>query len=193
MRRRKWRRWYWSGRVRIPRRIRMSSDDEFSPRKLGEDELWEWNGALHLPNFSQLPNRIWLIEAKMQRKRRRRKREPSRKYIPSKHKRQPIPNRFDDHRSRSQGQATGELQRQAGLSACTEDLELLDSPASGSSRGGGISRTTSLQSSEDDIDKRAEMFIANFYRQLKLERQVSLQLRYCRGDSFDSASPTHTP
>ncbi|KAF7153163.1 hypothetical protein RHSIM_Rhsim01G0006100 [Rhododendron simsii] len=77
-----------------------------------------------------------------------------------------------------------------GLSACTEDLELLDSPAAGSSRGGGISRTTSLQSSEDDIDKRAEMFIANFYRQLKLERQVSLQLRYCRGDSFDSASPT---
>lgn len=80
-----------------------------------------------------------------------------------------------------------------GLSACTEDLELLDSPAAGSSRGGGISRTTSLQSSEDDIDKRAEMFIANFYRQLKLERQVSLQLSYCRGDSFDSASPTHTP
>ncbi|XP_058210079.1 uncharacterized protein LOC131322680 [Rhododendron vialii] len=77
-----------------------------------------------------------------------------------------------------------------GLSACTEDLELLDSPAAGSSRGGGISRTTSLQSSEDDIDKRAEMFIANFYRQLRLERQVSLQLRYCREDSFDSASPT---
>lgn len=51
----------------------MSSDDEFSTRKLGEDELWEWNGALHLPNFSQLPNRIWLIEAKMQRKRMKKK------------------------------------------------------------------------------------------------------------------------
>lgn len=76
--------------------------------------------------------------------------------------------------------------------ACAEDLELLDSPAAGSSRGGGgISRTTSFpSSSEDDIDKRAEMFIANFYRQLRIERQVSLELRYCRGDSFDSASPT---
>lgn len=78
-----------------------------------------------------------------------------------------------------------------GLRACAEDLDLLDSPAAGSSRSGGISRTTSLPSSEDDIDKRAEMFIANFYRQLQLERQVSLELRYCRGNSFDSAS--HTP
>ena len=39
-------------------------------------------------------------------------------------------------------------------------------------------------SSEDDIDKRAELFINNFKRQLLMERQVSLQLRYSRGNSF---------
>uniref|UniRef100_A0A7N0VIG6 Uncharacterized protein n=1 Tax=Kalanchoe fedtschenkoi TaxID=63787 RepID=A0A7N0VIG6_KALFE len=41
-------------------------------------------------------------------------------------------------------------------------------------------RTESCPSSEDDIDSRAEMFIANFYRQLRMERQVSLELRYPR-------------
>ena len=38
---------------------------------------------------------------------------------------------------------------------------------------------------DDDIDQRTEEFIANFYRQLQMERQVSLQLRYVRGDSLD--------
>ncbi|KAJ6732141.1 TRANSLATION FACTOR [Salix purpurea] len=33
-------------------------------------------------------------------------------------------------------------------------------------------------SSDDDIDKRAEIFITNFRRQLLMERQVSLQLRF---------------
>ncbi|OIT31686.1 hypothetical protein A4A49_53601 [Nicotiana attenuata] len=32
---------------------------------------------------------------------------------------------------------------------------------------------------ENDIDRRAEVFIANFRRQLRLERQISLELRYC--------------
>ena len=39
-------------------------------------------------------------------------------------------------------------------------------------------------SSDDDVDKRAEIFITNFRRQLLMERQVSLQLRYYRGKSF---------
>ncbi|KAI5556008.1 hypothetical protein POPTR_018G006800v4 [Populus trichocarpa] len=39
-------------------------------------------------------------------------------------------------------------------------------------------------SSDDDVDKRAEIFITNFRRQLLMERQVSLQLRYYRGNSF---------
>ncbi|KAK1391600.1 hypothetical protein POM88_010656 [Heracleum sosnowskyi] len=47
-----------------------------------------------------------------------------------------------------------------------------------------IERTISC-SSEDDIDKKAELFINNFKRQLLMERQVSLQLRYSRGNSFD--------
>ncbi|KAI3472441.1 hypothetical protein Pfo_029561 [Paulownia fortunei] len=42
--------------------------------------------------------------------------------------------------------------------------------------------------SEDDIDKRADAFIANFYKQLQYERQISLELRYYRGNSFDSSN-----
>lgn len=40
-----------------------------------------------------------------------------------------------------------------------------------------LQRTMSIPS-DDDIDKRSEIFIANFRRQLLLERQISLQLRY---------------
>ncbi|KAD3068086.1 hypothetical protein E3N88_35966 [Mikania micrantha] len=49
-----------------------------------------------------------------------------------------------------------------------------------------LQRTTSFPQ-EDDIDKRADLFISNFYRQLKMERQVSLQLSSgCRSsDYFD--------
>lgn len=66
-----------------------------------------------------------------------------------------------------------------------------DSASSRNSFRGGLQRTMSYPSSEDDIDKRAEMFIANFYNQLKLERQISLELRYCRsGNSFGSYSPS---
>ena len=32
----------------------------------------------------------------------------------------------------------------------------------------------------DDIDTRADAFIQNFHRQLRMERQVSLELRYCK-------------
>ncbi|XP_076898722.1 uncharacterized protein LOC143552364 [Bidens hawaiensis] len=54
-----------------------------------------------------------------------------------------------------------------------------------------LQRTTSFPE-EDDVDKRAEMFISNFYRQLKMERQVSLELRYTRDTSFES-SHTFSP
>ncbi|OWM77267.1 uncharacterized protein LOC116189054 [Punica granatum] len=37
---------------------------------------------------------------------------------------------------------------------------------------------------EEDIDERAEDFIARFRRRLLMERQVSLALRYKRGNSF---------
>ena len=46
-------------------------------------------------------------------------------------------------------------------------------------------RSPASSARNDDIDQRAEQFIANFYRQLQMERQVSLQLRYVRGDSLD--------
>ncbi|KAM0041048.1 hypothetical protein Hdeb2414_s0011g00361671 [Helianthus debilis subsp. tardiflorus] len=54
-----------------------------------------------------------------------------------------------------------------------------------------LQRTTSFPE-EDDVDKRAERFISNFYRQLKMERRVSLQLRYRRDASFESSN-TYSP
>jgi hypothetical protein len=52
--------------------------------------------------------------------------------------------------------------------------------------------TTEIQrarsfASDDDIDKRAEIFIANFRRHLRLERQASLERSYSRstGSSFE--------
>ncbi|KAL2502191.1 hypothetical protein Fot_36039 [Forsythia ovata] len=74
-----------------------------------------------------------------------------------------------------------------GLGAFMEDTDPnnSDQPVSSTRE---LQRTTSYPS-EDDIDKRAEKFIANFHKQLQLERQISLQLRYYRGNSFDSASP----
>ncbi|RZR95641.1 hypothetical protein BHM03_00024511 [Ensete ventricosum] len=60
------------------------------------------------------------------------------------------------------------------------------SPASTTaSPGPGTSRSISDASSGDDIDQRAERFIDNFYRQLRMERQVSLELSYCREKSLE--------
>ncbi|KAG2699874.1 hypothetical protein I3760_07G208800 [Carya illinoinensis] len=39
----------------------------------------------------------------------------------------------------------------------------------------GVQRATPCFASDDDIDGRAEIFIANFRRHLRLERQVSLE------------------
>ncbi|KAK4404562.1 hypothetical protein Sango_0824800 [Sesamum angolense] len=74
-----------------------------------------------------------------------------------------------------------------GLRACMEeDPDPNDHDHPGSSRG--LHRTISYPSTEDDIDKRADAFIANFHRQLRFERQISLELRYYRGNSFDSVT-----
>ncbi|XP_073118053.1 uncharacterized protein [Elaeis guineensis] len=85
------------------------------------------------------------------------------------------------------------LKGQPGLLDCAEDyyevgssfgLSRTTSSASGVSRttssASEISRTLSDASTGDDIDKRAEIFIANFYRHIQMERQVSLELRYCK-------------
>ncbi|XP_047309201.1 uncharacterized protein LOC124912599 [Impatiens glandulifera] len=87
-----------------------------------------------------------------------------------------------------------------GLLSFTEESESgyqSSSPPAAAVAGGVLSRTISGVSSggggtqsEDDIDKKADLFIANFYRQLRIERQISLELQYCRGNnSFNSLSP----
>ncbi|KAG2310790.1 hypothetical protein Bca52824_022347 [Brassica carinata] len=59
--------------------------------------------------------------------------------------------------------------------ACTEDFE----PDSAGSSKGALYRAGSYDpSSDEDIDSKAEIFIANFYKQLKIERQISLELKY---------------
>ncbi|XP_019053614.1 PREDICTED: uncharacterized protein LOC109114828 [Nelumbo nucifera] len=70
-----------------------------------------------------------------------------------------------------------------GLRVITDDT---DSEDSGSARGlQGLQRTISFPS-EEDVDSRAEMFISNFYRRLQIERQISLELQYCRENSLES-------
>ncbi|KAL0289283.1 UNVERIFIED_CONTAM: hypothetical protein Sangu_2465800 [Sesamum angustifolium] len=72
-----------------------------------------------------------------------------------------------------------------GLRACVEDSG--SDGSQGSSTRPGLQRTMSYPS-EDDVDKRADAFIANFYRQLHYERQISLELRYYRANSLDSST-----
>ncbi|KAF5789510.1 hypothetical protein HanXRQr2_Chr09g0372091 [Helianthus annuus] len=71
-----------------------------------------------------------------------------------------------------------------------DNLEFCDSGSSShklkATKSFRVERTKSFRE-EDDIDKRAEMFIENFYRQLRYERQVSLQVRYMRETSFGSS------
>lgn len=81
-----------------------------------------------------------------------------------------------------------------GLRAFIGDEDEDDDVSESSSwRGKGrrLERTISYPSKEeDDIDKRAENFIANFYKQLQIERQISLELIYARENSFNiSSSP----
>lgn len=81
---------------------------------------------------------------------------------------------------------------------CTEDFYSVDSssiisrttslssPVSRTtSPGVETSRSTSSASSGYDINQKADEFIENFYRQLQMERQVSLKLRYLRENSWE--------
>ncbi|XP_015583284.1 uncharacterized protein LOC107262373 [Ricinus communis] len=70
-----------------------------------------------------------------------------------------------------------------GLRACVNDTESEDYhyysiTSSSSSPALELRRTSSSCLSEDDIDNRAELFIQNFRRQLQIERQISLELKY---------------
>ncbi|GMJ15812.1 hypothetical protein like AT5G57510 [Hibiscus trionum] len=68
-----------------------------------------------------------------------------------------------------------------GLPGCIEDEE----ESSGRGLVGALHRTASY-GADDDVDQRAEIFISNFRRQLWLERQVSLEIRYRRSRSLES-------
>ncbi|KAF8392906.1 hypothetical protein HHK36_021146 [Tetracentron sinense] len=56
-----------------------------------------------------------------------------------------------------------------GLRGCIDDTDCDETNYSQ-----GIQRTKSF-ATDEDINKRADMFIANFYRRLQIERQVSWQ------------------
>ncbi|XP_039115711.1 uncharacterized protein LOC120251232 [Dioscorea cayenensis subsp. rotundata] len=45
--------------------------------------------------------------------------------------------------------------------------------------------TDSSSSSGDDINVKAEAFIASFYKHIQMEREVSLKLRYCKPSDDD--------
>lgn len=83
---------------------------------------------------------------------------------------------------RSSGKHSMSFNERPGLMGCTDETDYFSSPDR------GLQRTISYPG-EEDINKRADMFIANFYNQLRIERQVSLELRYGKNDSFKSASP----
>ncbi|KAL1217490.1 hypothetical protein V5N11_004663 [Cardamine amara subsp. amara] len=75
-----------------------------------------------------------------------------------------------------------------GLGAAFTDKD--NEPDSTGSPRGTLWRTGSYDpSSDEDIDSKAEKFIANFYKQLKIERQISLELKYCNNKSFNFRSP----
>ncbi|XP_051120979.1 uncharacterized protein LOC127244464 [Andrographis paniculata] len=79
--------------------------------------------------------------------------------------------------------------RRLGLTAVvvSDEDDGGDEQSSTRRRSNSLQRTSSYPL--DDVDKRADAFIANFYKQLKYERQISLQLRYTQargGNSFGS-------
>uniref|UniRef100_A0ACD6AKN5 Uncharacterized protein n=1 Tax=Avena sativa TaxID=4498 RepID=A0ACD6AKN5_AVESA len=89
-------------------------------------------------------------------------------------------------RTSSLGSATTVSRTSSRASSSSEYSRSASSGAASSSSGDGSS-----PAGDKDIDRRAEEFIANFYRHIHMERQVSLQLRYCRTDSppQDRTSP----
>ncbi|XVF35741.1 hypothetical protein REPUB_Repub18cG0172400 [Reevesia pubescens] len=68
-----------------------------------------------------------------------------------------------------------------GLHACIDHQDEQSNQRANSVRA--LQRVASYGAADDDVDQRAELFISNFRRQLWLEKQVSLELRYCRTGS----------
>ncbi|KAJ8641142.1 hypothetical protein MRB53_017836 [Persea americana] len=74
----------------------------------------------------------------------------------------------------------------AGLLDCTGDTTIDD-------REMGLSPALIRRTASDtgDIDRRADIFIANFYRHIQMERQVSLKLRYAKGNDRLERTPSY--
>ncbi|KAM0914887.1 hypothetical protein ACQ4PT_011222 [Festuca glaucescens] len=97
----------------------------------------------------------------------------------------------DDGSSPSASSTAGPS-RTASLGATTVSRTSSAAYSRSASSGAASPSTSGSGSSpagDDDIDRRAELFIANFYRHIQMERQVSLQLRYCRADSTQDRTP----
>jgi hypothetical protein len=98
----------------------------------------------------------------------------------------------EDNRS-SPSSSTAGPSRTASLGATTvsrtSSAAYSRSASSGAETSSSTSGSGSSPAGDDDIDRRAELFIANFYRHIQMERQVSLQLRYCRNDSMQDRTP----
>ncbi|CAL4999110.1 unnamed protein product [Urochloa decumbens] len=103
------------------------------------------------------------------------------------------PGLLDVEGSIASSPASSRTSRSASMgTATTRSLSRTSSAASPppqvltrTSSGASPASSSSASPGDPDIDRRAEQFIANFYRQLQMERQVSLQLRYVRGNSWD--------
>ncbi|KAK1607633.1 hypothetical protein QYE76_031306 [Lolium multiflorum] len=99
----------------------------------------------------------------------------------------------EDERSAPSSSSTAGPSRTASLGATTvsrtSSAAYSRSASSGAETSSSTSGSGSSPAGDDDIDRRAELFIANFYRHIQMERQVSLQLRYCRADSFQDRTP----
>lgn len=62
---------------------------------------------------------------------------------------------------------------------CSEEKPLFVSSCKSFTCVRSFGRIRSSNDSREDIDTRADLFIQNFHRQLRMERQVSLELTYC--------------
>ncbi|KAI4337422.1 hypothetical protein L6164_015843 [Bauhinia variegata] len=75
-----------------------------------------------------------------------------------------------------------------GLRSCFSDDESESNNKARSEyrRATSVNAYSKWENNDDvDVDKRAEIFIANFRRQLRLERQVSLESSSCNRDGFE--------
>ncbi|PAN35618.1 hypothetical protein PAHAL_6G222200 [Panicum hallii] len=79
--------------------------------------------------------------------------------------------------------------RSASLgTATTRSLSLASSAAAASPEAASSGGSPATSGGDSDVDRRADLFISNFRRHLEMERQVSLQLRYVRLNSWDRTS-----